>query len=570
MSQPSGFNLEKWRFPIAMVLSFAIILGWVWFTQKNAPAQKPTPAAAPLAAGVSNLTASVSAVSPMAPVAVMAAPAEKAIPAKLAVLENDDLRITLSSRGGVVVSNLYKKSPKGSFVDFEEGSLSNHHCGSLIFGNKLDQAPLEQAFELSESSPRHQVWRARIEQAGAAYDLVKRYDLNSNDLKLTLRMEHRVGPGLQGSLMLLNGSSIGPSLPADKRTSFDVLTAARVTGNSYNVALAPGMFSSASKYETHPATEWIALHSRYYFKALRPDQGGAVAHFLAKHDSVTNLPVGGYEVPFTLAAGGVYESHFTYSFLPKNRELLNTLSDATGIQWYQIFDQYSFMRILASAMYYPMTFINGFVKNYGITILILTLFLKMITWPLNQKSLVTMQKMQSLKPKIDEIQKSYKGDAQKINQATMALYQKEKVNPLSGCLPMLIPMPVFFALYSLFRSMIEMDLQSFLWIKDLSLPDMAFLLPFEIPFIGHYVNLLPIIMTLTQVLQSVRTPQPDASANSTQTFIFKYIFPFMFLFILWSMPSALVLFWTLQNIVSWLQAEWVRSRKNRAVAAPSR
>jgi YidC/Oxa1 family membrane protein insertase len=330
------------------------------------------------------------------------------------------------------------------------------------------------------------------------------------------------------------------------------------------------MLSSGPQYETNASSEWIALHSRYYFKALRPERRGLSSHFMMKRDSMTNLPVSAYEIPFLLAANASFETRFIYSFLPKDRGLLSALTDATGIQWYKIFDQFSFMYLLANAMYYPMVFINEYVKNYGITILILTLILKAVTWPLNQKSLVTMQKMQSLKPKIDEIQKTHKGDAQKVNQATMALYQKEKVNPLSGCLPMLIPMPVFFALFSLFSNMIEMDHQSFLWIKNLSLPDMAFRLPFEIPFIGHYLNLLPIIMTITQVVQSVRTPQPDSSANATQTFIFKYIFPFMFLFILWSMPSALVLFWTLQNIVSWLQAEWVRASKNRTVAVATR
>jgi hypothetical protein len=195
MSQPSGFNLEKWRFPIAMVLSFAIILGWVWFTQKNAPPQKPTPAQTPTAPIVSNY-APTTLTAATAPVAAIAPVIDKAAPAKLAVLENEELRITFSSRGAVMVSNVYKKSPKGSFVDFEEASLSNHHCGSVIFGNKLDQAPLDQSFDLAESSARHQVWRARIEQAGAAYDLVKRYDLVSNDVRLTLRMEHRSGPGL--------------------------------------------------------------------------------------------------------------------------------------------------------------------------------------------------------------------------------------------------------------------------------------------------------------------------------------------------------------------------------------
>lgn len=564
MSQKPAFNFEKWRLPIAMVLSFGLVLGWITYTQKTAPTPAPAAPAGtgPMASSHSNST--VVALNPSKSVGALAPSVRKA--PEYATLQNEQLSVTFTTRGGVILSNQLKNAPTNQPVNFEENSRLGYHTGTLSFSGDLNRVEDEIDYTLVASSPTRLVFAAATVMDGAAVQWVKQYDLVSNDVRLTLRLENKSTSVVKGTALLLNGSSMGPHLPGDKKTSFDIDTLCHVTGDSYNAPLV-GTFGGGKPSARVEGPQWIALHNHYYFRALRPVKQGPAALFAdVKDPTSTNHLVGAYEVPFEVAPGKTSETQFVYSFLPKNRKLLNELSDQTGIQWFQIFDQWTITRVLSSVMYTPMLWINGFVKNYGITILILTLILKIVTWPLNQKSLVTMQKMQSLKPKVDEIQKAYKGNPQKLNEVMMALYKKEKVNPLSGCLPMLLPLPVFIALYSLFRNMIELNQETFWWIKDLSLPDAIWRMPFEIPFIGHYLNLLPIIMTLTQILQSVRTPQP-ADANKSQQFIFKWIMPIMFLFMLWSMPSALVLFWTAQNVFSWIQAEVVRAQQARNVAA---
>lgn len=565
MSDKPAFNLEKWRMPIAIVLSLLMVVGYVVWTNHEAAKNPPqaAPAAPPPVASGTNST--VVTMAPAKPGAVLA-PVERKAPA-LATLENEFLTATFTTRGGVLLSNLLKDTHKGFPVDFEENHRVGYQTGTLSLGGDLTKVQEEGDYALLSSNATRLVYGAPGTLDGNPVQWIKQYDLVSNDIRLTLRLENRSTASVKTTALLLNGSSIGPHLAADQKTTFDIDTLAHITGDKYNDALSTTFgHKDAARVE---APEWIAIHNHYYFRALRPVKAGPAAVFANVHGPTTNHLIGAYEVALDVPAGKAQESVFIYSFLPKNRGLLNDLSDQSGIQWFQIFDQWTITRVLSSIMYWPMVKMNEFFKNYGITILVLTLILKIVTWPLNQKSLVTMQKMQSLKPKVDEIQKTYKSNPQKMNEVMMALYKKEKVNPLSGCLPMLIPLPVFIALYSLFRNMIELNHETFLWIQDLSLPDAIWKMPFEIPFIGHYLNLLPIIMTLTQILQSVRTPQP-ADANKTQQFIFKWVMPIMFLFMLWSMPSALVLFWTAQNIFSWIQAEVVRFQQNRKAAVAVR
>ena len=169
-----------------------------------------------------------------------------------------------------------------------------------------------------------------------------------------------------------------------------------------------------------------------------------------------------------------------------------------------------------------------------------------------------MQKMAKLSPKIKAIQDQHKNDKQKAQVQVMNLYKKEKINPLSGCLPMLVPIPVFIALFSLFRDMNELNFQSFLWINNLAAPDTVYILPFNIPFLGleninaTALNILPLLMAAITIVQSSLQPQqPSTSENQqTQMKMMKYFMPVMLLFIAWKMPSGLVLYWTVQSLFS--------------------
>ena len=213
-------------------------------------------------------------------------------------------------------------------------------------------------------------------------------------------------------------------------------------------------------------------------------------------------------------------------------------------------------------------FFYRFTRNYGLSIILMTIIIKIILHPLTFKSFQSMKKMSALQPKINEIREKYKNNPQQMNKEISALYKREKVNPMGGCLPMLLQLPIFYALYTLLSSMIELRNESFLWIKDLSLPDTVATIKASIPLLGYRlngqgytdINVLPFIMTATTLLQSKLT---SGDQSSQQGKMMTYLFPLMFFFIFWNMPSGLVLYWTVQNILTIGQQLFINYRMKK-------
>ena len=196
---------------------------------------------------------------------------------------------------------------------------------------------------------------------------------------------------------------------------------------------------------------------------------------------------------------------------------------------------------------WSMTNLYKVVPNYGLVILILSVLTKVIFYPLTKKSLDSMKGLQNIKPELEKINQKYKEDAQRRNQETMKLYKTHKINPLGGCLPMLVQMPIFFALYSVLYNVIELrKAPFFLWIDDLSIPDNVGDL-FGIP-----INPLPVIMTGSMILQQRLTPTDPRQAMMAT------LMPVMFLFFFYNLPSGLVFYWTVNNVVSIIQQIWIK------------
>jgi len=178
--------------------------------------------------------------------------------------------------------------------------------------------------------------------------------------------------------------------------------------------------------------------------------------------------------------------------------------------------------------------------------------------------------MQALQPKVNELREKYKDNPQKMNQEMAALYKKEGVSPLGGCLPLLLQMPIFFALYNLLSTHFELRSAVFIpgWINDLSSPESIWdFAPFSIPFVGwHNLRVLPFIMLVTTFIQSRFTQAPDSSSAANMK-LMTYAMPIVFFFILYDMPSGLVLYWTMQNVLTIFQQMYTNSRRAKAAAA---
>lgn len=196
-------------------------------------------------------------------------------------------------------------------------------------------------------------------------------------------------------------------------------------------------------------------------------------------------------------------------------------------------------------------FLRNYIGNFGIIILLLTVFIKLIVFPFTYKSYVSQAKMRALKPEIDEITAKYgKEKAMEKQQATMALYKKAGVNPLGGCLPMLVQMPVLFAMFFFFPTSIELRQQSFLWVTDLSTYDSIMNLPFVIPMYGDHVSLFCLLMTITQIISTHMNSQTQNTGAMAGMKTMMYIMPVMFLFILNSYPAGLSYYYFLANLIT--------------------
>ncbi|MDG2122471.1 MAG: membrane protein insertase YidC, partial [Verrucomicrobiales bacterium] len=204
----------------------------------------------------------------------------------------------------------------------------------------------------------------------------------------------------------------------------------------------------------------------------------------------------------------------------------------------------------------------GWVGVYGIAVILVTVILRILIWPLHAKSTRTMKRMSQLTPKMNEVREKYKDNPQKQQQEMMTLYKTYGVNPFGGCLPMFLQIPIFFGFYRMLQSAVELRGQSFLWVEDLSMPD-------TIAQVGGIdVNPLPLLMAVTMVLQMAVTP---TSGDKMQQRMFM-IMPVVFLFICYNFASALALYWTTQNIFAigqtWLMGKMPQPTLEKKKPAP--
>ena len=206
---------------------------------------------------------------------------------------------------------------------------------------------------------------------------------------------------------------------------------------------------------------------------------------------------------------------------------------------------------LASLLIWSLVHLKDIVGNYGIAIILITVLIRLLIWPVYAKSARSMKRMSKLNPMMKEIREKHEDDPQKMNQEMMKLYQTYGINPLGGCLPMFIQLPVFLAFYRMLWSAAELRHESFLWIDDLAMPDTLF----EIPGLGIPFNLLPILMGVTSFIQMAITPK---TGGRTQQMIFM-LMPVIFLVICYNFAAALALYWTTSNLFSILQT-WLMNK----------
>ena len=310
---------------------------------------------------------------------------------------------------------------------------------------------------------------------------------------------------------------------------------------------------------------WIGIKDQYWLVALVPDQGSAFeARFTYRNpgQGIDKYQVDYVEQGGQVLAPGTAIQTTSYLFAgAKEVRVLEGYADELGVERFHMAIDFTRFYFLTIPLHKVLLFFYGLLGNYGLAILLLTVIIKIVFFPLANRSYRAMSRMKKLQPKMVKIRERFKDDKQKMNQELMALYKREKANPVSGCLPVLIQIPVFFSLYIVLFVTIEMRQAPFFgWVKDLAAPDPLGLLTlfglFDWEPSGMIaainIGVWPIIMGVTMYLQMKLNPQP---ADPVQAKLFA-ILPFVFTFILARFPVGLVIYWAWNNLLSMAQ-QWM-------------
>lgn len=312
------------------------------------------------------------------------------------------------------------------------------------------------------------------------------------------------------------------------------------------------------------ATGWIGMTDKYWLTALIPAND---MKFDAQFKHLQRRGSDAYQVDLRgeameVAAGETANFDMRLFAGAKEVKLLDRYRTEYSIPLFDRAVDFGMLYFLTKPIFLALNYFHGLVGNFGIAILLLTVCIKLILFPLANKSYTSMSQMKLLVPQMTELKERYADDKMKMNQAVMELYKKEGVNPVSGCLPILIQIPVFFALYKVLFVTIEMRHAPFYgWIHDLSAPDptniftLFGLIPWDAPGFLH-IGILPIIMCITMVAQQKLNPKPTDPVQAAMIGWMPYIFLFLFA----GFPAGLVIYWAWNNLLSIAQQAYIQAR----------
>ena len=549
-------------------LLLGVVLAWYVWNEMGRAKERQKYLAEQAAIAATNVTAEAAAPQPSAPEAAASAnsgtnaaakpaPALPATPEKIVVLESDDVKLELSTWGAVVKKVTLKKYAK------DRGEISDENP-PVVFDfsdSPLGAGASVEAYDIAEEKPGSVKFacgaKSRVISLGANYRIeleddgiggplslgLMRMGDSKNDLLSVDSWAMDAGKGKEGVLHHCEGDS-----------PLKGYLIGGLSGGCSGSKSAEGM-PERTAVPFPGAQKWVAVKNRFFVTALCSSTAANTGFetTVVRDMSAANYRPASVSARVSLADGAEKRTSVFYVG-PKKQSFLWDLGMKDVME-------FGMWRWLCYPLVWVLNFFNGLIPNYGIAIILLTILVRLLFWPLTHKSTVGMKKMQELQPKMKEIQAKFKDNPQRLQQETWALYREAKVNPMSSCLPMLIQIPVFIALFNVLRSAVELRYAPFLWIGDLSEPEGLFASWF--PFGG--LNILPILMAVSTGLQSAFTPSTGDKNQQKMMMIFM---PLMMLFMFYSFPSALSLYWFLSNLFSIVQM-WI-IRRQTAAKAPAK
>ncbi|MCM8780473.1 MAG: membrane protein insertase YidC [Candidatus Omnitrophica bacterium] len=298
--------------------------------------------------------------------------------------------------------------------------------------------------------------------------------------------------------------------------------------------------------------KYLAWRERYFCIIVEPESPG-YSGFIKKL-SPSESEFGLVSSQFNLNPGESKKEKFHIYLGPQELKIISSYNDDwTQMVYFGMFDFIS--RILLQLL----TFCNNLVHNWGLAIIMLSLLVYFMLFPLSLKQLASIKQMQALQPQIEEIRQLYKDNPQRQNKEIMELYRRNRINPLAGCLPLVLQLPIFFALYQVLMRSVVLKGANFLWVKDLTEPDRLFVFTQSLPLLGKEINLLPLLMVITMFLHQRFSLSTNTSREQQR--IMSIIFPILFGFIFYRMPAGLVLYWFINSLLMLFQQIMVNKIK---------
>ena len=531
----------------------------------KAPATAPPPAVTGSSAAVPSSTTAGAAATPGVvptglPVAASAASKERV------VVNTDVLALTFDSEGGTLVRSVFNKykdltDKDAGFVLLDDGAdrvyvaqtgLIASSAGVALPTHKTVMALLPGERSLQDGQNEIQVKFESADVGGVK--LVKTYTLKRGSYDIAVRHDIvntgtlPVSPQLYMQLVR-DGNAPVNNTPAPKLLQFFGM---QHMPSFYSTFTGPAVYTDAKKYqkvefktiesnkvdvEKEASNGYVAMVQHYFASAWILPDGVKRDLFLRKVD--TNLYAVGMIAPLDSIAPGATKSIDSQLFVgPQEEKTLEAITPGL-----ELVKDYGWLTILAKPLYWLLDKLHSFIQNWGWSIVALVLLLKIAFYWLNAKAYSSMAKMKAINPKITEMRARLKDKPQEMQQAMMKIYREEKVNPVGGCFPIMIQIPVFIALYWVLLSSVEMRNAPWtLWIHDLSTPDPYFI--------------LPVIMTMTTLLQTALNPAPPDPMQAKLMWFMPLIFSVMFFFF----PAGLVLYWITNNILSIAQQWMINTR----------
>jgi YidC/Oxa1 family membrane protein insertase len=387
----------------------------------------------------------------------------------------------------------------------------------------------------SESSPRDLVFSTKT-QNGVTINQTFRIYPDRYPIDITVNLSNHSSNDIEGNLK----ATLRNYPPKDKKSYYSFIGLALLLNEELETI-------AVKKIEEDQIFSgrigWVAYENDYFMSAIIPDEQKR-ASFQGRYLDSGLLEAVYVSPSMVLKAQQGLSAPFTIYLGPRDLSYLKPLQKKL-----ELAINFGWTDIIAKPLLYALRFFNKYVKNFGVSIILLTILIKILFWPLTHKSYKSMKEMQKLQPLMAKIREKYKNNKEQMNKELMGLYKTYKVNPMGGCLPMLIQMPVFFALFRILGSSTELRHAPFwLWIDDLSAPDRLFHFSFQIPFMSppYGIPILTLLMGASMFLQQKMTPTPGDPSQAKIMMFLPIIFTFMFI----NFPSGLVLYWLTNNILS--------------------